>query len=54
MSKIARIIRASNHFDCLQLPKPYADLMGEPVWDVTEEQRQCRLSKAKFIMVELF
>ena len=38
MSKIARIIRASNHFDCLQLPKPYADLMGEPVWDVTEEQ----------------
>ena len=25
MSKIARIIRASNHFDCLQLPKPYAD-----------------------------
>ena len=38
MSKIARILRATNHFDCLQLPKPYADLMGEPVWDVTEEQ----------------
>ena len=36
--KIAAILRAANHFDRLQLPKPYADLAGEPVWDVSEEQ----------------
>ena len=36
--KISGILRAVNHFDTLQLPKPYADLAGEPVWDVSEEQ----------------
>ena len=36
--KISGILRAANHFDTLQLPKPYADLAGEPVWDVSEEQ----------------
>ena len=36
--KIAAILRAATHFDRLQLPKPYADLAGEPVWDVSEEQ----------------
>ena len=36
--KISGILRAVNHFDTLQLAKPYADLAGEPVWDVTEEQ----------------
>ena len=36
--KISGILRAVNHFDTLQLPKPYADLAGEPVWNVSEEQ----------------
>ena len=36
--KIQAILRSSNHFDTLQLPKPYADLAGEPVWDVSEDQ----------------
>ena len=36
--KISGILRAANHFDTLQLPKPYANLAGEPVWDVNEEQ----------------
>ena len=36
--KISGILRAANHFDTLQLPKPYADLAGEPVWNVSEEQ----------------
>ena len=34
--RIKQILRAANHFDALQLAKPYADLMGEPVWDVSE------------------
>ena len=36
--KISGILRAVNHFDTLQLPKPYADLAGEPVWNVSEDQ----------------
>lgn len=34
---IRLILREANHFDCLGLPKPYADLVGEPAWDGTAE-----------------
>ena len=27
-------MRATNHFDMLKLPRPYPDLMEDPVWDV--------------------
>ena len=36
MATIQGILNASNHFDLLRLPKPTADLLGEPVWDVSE------------------
>jgi hypothetical protein len=36
--RISGILRAVNHFDTLQLPKPYAGLAGEPVWSVSKEQ----------------
>ena len=35
---IRRILRAANHFDALQLKRPHADLMEQPVWEVTIEQ----------------
>ena len=35
---IRRILRAANHFDALQLERPHADLMEQPVWEVTGEQ----------------
>ena len=34
---IRAILRASNHFDMLQLPKPHADLLEQPVWDVAPD-----------------
>jgi len=34
---IRAILRASNHFDALRLPKPHADLMEQPVWDVEDD-----------------
>mmetsp|Transcript_28740 Transcript_28740/g.60425 ORF Transcript_28740/g.60425 Transcript_28740/m.60425 type:complete len:213 (+) Transcript_28740:155-793(+) len=34
---IRAILRAGNHFETLRLPKPYPDLMEEPVWDVTDD-----------------
>ena len=36
MATIQGILNASNHFDLLRLPKPTSDLLGEPVWDVSE------------------
>ncbi|KAL3902293.1 MAG: hypothetical protein SGPRY_012125 [Prymnesium sp.] len=30
--KISRILQASNHFEMLQLPRPQADLLDQPVW----------------------
>jgi len=35
---IRSILRGGNHFDVLQLPRPYADLMGEPVWEVGPDE----------------
>ena len=35
---IRSILRGANHFEVLRLAKPHADLLGEPVWDVPEEQ----------------
>ena len=35
---IARILRASNHFEMLKLPKPYSDLLEQPVWDCDADQ----------------
>ena len=35
---IARILRAPNHFDMLKLPKPYADLLDQPIWDCSDDQ----------------
>ena len=35
---IKRILRAANHFDLLQLRRPHADLMNQPVWEITGEQ----------------
>ena len=34
---IRSILRAASHFDVLNLPRPYPDLMDEPVWQVTED-----------------
>jgi curved DNA-binding protein CbpA len=34
-AEIKRILRASNHFDLLKLAKPHADLMDQPVWELT-------------------
>ena len=31
---IRRILLSSNHFDMLKLPRPSADLMNQPVWEV--------------------
>ena len=36
-ASIRQILRASNHFDVLQLARPYADLMNQPVWPVSAE-----------------
>lgn len=36
-TKIRGILRASNFFDMLQLGRPHTDLLGQPVWDVTDE-----------------
>lgn len=36
-ASIRHILRASNHFDVLQLARPYADLMNQPVWPVSAE-----------------
>ena len=33
--EIKRILRAANHFDLLKLPRPHADLMDQPVWEVS-------------------
>ena len=35
---IRSILRGANHFEVLRLAKPHADLLGEPVWEVPEEQ----------------
>ena len=35
---IRAILRASNHFDALKLPRPHADLMDQPIWDVAETE----------------
>lgn len=35
---IRSILRASNHFDALKLPRPTADLMEQPLWDVKDDQ----------------
>ena len=32
------ILRAASHFDALQLARPHADLLENPVWDVSDEQ----------------
>eukprot|EP00327_Prymnesium_parvum_P044561 CAMPEP_0205859358 /NCGR_PEP_ID=MMETSP1083-20121108/4678_1 /ASSEMBLY_ACC=CAM_ASM_000430 /TAXON_ID=97485 /ORGANISM="Prymnesium parvum, Strain Texoma1" /LENGTH=195 /DNA_ID=CAMNT_0053220959 /DNA_START=24 /DNA_END=612 /DNA_ORIENTATION=+ len=35
---VGRILRATNFFEMLRLPKPYADLLEQPVWDCTDDQ----------------
>ena len=35
---IALILRAPNHFDMLKLPKPYPDLLEQPMWDCTDDK----------------
>lgn len=35
---ISALLRASNYFDLLKLQRPYEDLMGDPLWDVTADQ----------------
>ena len=36
-AEIRRILRAANHFDMLKLRRPHADLMDQPVWELTND-----------------
>lgn len=36
--RIRAILRATNNFDLLKLPRPHADLMDQPIWPVSVEQ----------------
>ena len=36
-SAIRALLLGAPHFDVLKLPRPYPDLMGEPLWDVAPE-----------------
>ena len=36
--QIKRILRAANHFDMLRLTRPHADLMDQPVWEVSPDE----------------
>jgi len=35
---VVLILRATNYFDLLKLPKPYNDLLEQPVWGCTDDQ----------------
>ena len=37
-AEIKRLLRASNHFDMLRLRRPHADLMDQPVWEVSGDE----------------